>query len=71
MAAFLVYAITAVALFLIGLAAHSLSNRLYRRMTRKGNPNARGYRIAAFILSFLVITAVVFFVIAYNLRIER
>jgi formate-dependent nitrite reductase membrane component NrfD len=71
MATVIAYAILAVVLFLIGLAAHSLSTRLYRRMTRKGNSNARGYRIAAFILSFLVITAVVFFVIAYNLRIER
>jgi hypothetical protein len=71
MAAFIAYAIIAVVLFLIGLAAHSLSKRFYRRLTREGNSNARGYQVATFIVSFLIITAVVFFVIAYGFRIER
>jgi formate-dependent nitrite reductase membrane component NrfD len=71
MAAFFAYAIIAVVLFLIGLAAHSLSTALYCRLTREGNSYARSYRVATFIVSFLVIAAIVFFVIAYNLRIER
>ncbi len=71
MSAFIAYAILAIVLFLIGLAAHSLSTGLYRRLTRKGNPDARSYQIAAFIVSFLVILAVVVVVFIYNLRIVR
>jgi len=52
-----------------GLAAHFLSTQLYHRLSRKGNPNARGYRIAAFILSFFVIfIAVVLCVFINNVK---
>ncbi len=63
------YAVLLFVLFLIGLAAHFLSTQLYRRLTRKGNPNARGYRIAAFIVSFFVIfVAVVIYVFINNVK---
>jgi len=58
-------------LFLVGVAARFLSTQLYRRLVRAGNPNARGYRIAAFIVSFLVIFVGLAFVILTNVRIER
>ena len=58
-------------LFLIGLASRFLSTQLYRRLVRSGNRNARGYRIAAFIVSFLVIFFGLAVVFLMNLRIER
>lgn len=61
----------AIILYLIGLASYFLSRQLHRRLVRAGNPYARGYRIAAFILSFLVIFVGVAIVILMNLRIER
>jgi hypothetical protein len=71
MAAIIAYAILAVVLFLTGIAAHSLSTTLYRRLTREGNSYARAYRVAAFIVSFLVIFAAVFLFFMYSFRIER
>jgi uncharacterized BrkB/YihY/UPF0761 family membrane protein len=58
-------------LFLIGVAARFLSTQLHRRLVRAGNRNARGYRIAAFIVSFLVIFFGLAVVFLMNLRIER
>lgn len=58
-------------LFLIGLAARSLSTQLYRHLVQTGNRHARGYRIAAFIASFPVIFVGLALLIILNIRIER
>jgi uncharacterized BrkB/YihY/UPF0761 family membrane protein len=58
-------------LFVIGVASHFLSTRLHRRLVRAGNRHARGYRIAAFIVSFLVIFVGLAAVFLMNVRIER
>jgi|GEM_PF-2655826 uncharacterized BrkB/YihY/UPF0761 family membrane protein len=58
-------------LFLIGLAARFLSTQLHRHLVLAGNRNARGYRIAAFIVSFLLIFVGLAIVFLLNVRIER
>jgi hypothetical protein len=66
-----VYVVFLMTLFLIGVASHFLSTRLHRRLVRAGNRYARGYRIAAFIVSFLVIFVGLALVLVLNVRIER
>ena len=66
-----VWLVFLITLFLIGVASHFLSTRLHRRLVRAGNRNARGYRIAAFIVSFLVLFVGLAVVFLMNLRIER
>jgi hypothetical protein len=58
-------------LFLAGFSARSLSLQLHRRLVRIGNPYARRYRIAAFIVSFLLIFVGLAIVVLLNFRIER
>ncbi len=58
-------------LFLAGFSARSLSRQLHRRLVRAGNPHAQGYKIAAFIVSFLLIFAGLAIVVILNVPFER
>jgi hypothetical protein len=58
-------------LFLIGLASHFLSTKLYRRLVRIGNSHPNTIRVVTFLVSFLVIFTVLAYLFLINLRIER
>jgi predicted PurR-regulated permease PerM len=66
-----VFVILLLILFLIGLAAHSISTQLYKRLKKTGNAYPRVWRVVSFIGSFLVILGTLFWILIENLRIER
>lgn len=60
-----------VALLVMAVPSHFLSLGLYRRLKKDGNKNALALRIGVFIVTFIVIGAILFFLIINNLRFER
>ncbi|HWK03765.1 MAG TPA: hypothetical protein VNS58_09040 [Puia sp.] len=58
-------------LFLIGLASHFLSTKLYRRLVRTGNSNPKTIRVVTFVFSFLMIFTVLAYLFIINIRFER
>jgi len=56
---FIFIGIFLIVLFLIGLASHSISTYLYKRMEREKEKNAKALRVVTFAASFVLIFVVI------------
>ena len=61
----------AIVLFLIGLASHFVSRRVYRNLVKSGSSSAMTIRIVVFIASYLVIAATLVLLIIKNVNFGR
>ena len=67
------YALFFGVLFLIAVASYFISTGIYKRLVRSGNTRAFtiSIRVVAFIVSYLLIAATIFYLIMRNVRLER
>lgn len=65
------YGSVAIVLFLIGLASHFVSRRVYRSLVKSGSTRARTMRILTFIFSYLLIFVTLVLLIINNMQFRR
>jgi len=60
-----------IALFLIGIASYAISNVVYKKIIRSETTGAKVLRVVSFIVSFLIISFGVAYLVLSNVTLER
>ena len=56
---------------LVGAASYFISQKVYNKLLKDGNTSANLLRWVTLVVSFILITGVVFLLFIYNIRLER